>query len=202
MMGAILTIRGMETKESKIDFADVFFLQEERIVQTVFFFFKFLLLVIMYRCSSEGNILEKTNMIWKMRMAMDMILYMFIGYLIYIEYVLSGQTCMIETNLPNVVPATTGRIIPSVKVHTNPAECDMMLANWATKNEGESIIHIHGWRIAVLCVFLVKEIIVYFICVQRAASKLEQEKKTQPFVIPEEEVGEVIKANDDDYTRD
>ena len=100
-----------------------------------------------------------------------------------------------------MVPATTGRVIPEVKVHTIPAECDMMLANWATRNEGESIIQIHGWRIAVLCVFLVKEIIVYFICVKRAAQKLEQEKKSQSFVIPEEEAGEVI-ANDDDYTRD
>jgi len=92
-MGAILTIRGMDTKDSNIDFSTVFFLQEERIVQTVFFFFKFLLLVIMYRCSPEGNILEKTNMIWKMRMAMDCILYLFIGYLIYIEFTLAGKTC-------------------------------------------------------------------------------------------------------------
>lgn len=68
-----------------------------------------------------------------------------------------------------MVPATTGRVIPEVKVHTNPAECDMMLADWVTRNEGESVIHIHWYRIAVLGVLLVKEIIVYFICVKRAA---------------------------------
>ncbi len=113
IMSTILTIRNNSVQEQGLDFGKVFIAQEEKIVETIFFLMKFLILVLLYRCSEDGNILEKTGMFWQIRQVFDMMLYFFIGYVIYISYQLDGIKCPDgdEGASISVAPSGTGRVI-------------------------------------------------------------------------------------------
>ena len=62
---------------------------------TVFFGIKFLVFATWYRCTTAGNIIERTNIVFWCRSFMDLILYAFIAYVINTEKQLEGQTCII-----------------------------------------------------------------------------------------------------------
>ena len=75
-----------KTSQDTMELTDVMRDQIVRLVAVFFFGIKFFLFAIWYRCSPYGNILERTKKVFWIRQLCDILLYSFIGYVMYLEY--------------------------------------------------------------------------------------------------------------------
>ena len=136
-----------------MELIDVMRDQIVRLVAVVFFALKFFIFAMWYRCSTYGNILERTGKVFWYRQLCDLLLYAFIGYNIYLEYV------------------STSMADPSVQEAYTPKGA---LAQWITDRDQDQ------WQTPALILLItnvVKEIFVYFMCVRRASNKLKKERQ-------------------------
>jgi len=79
-----------------ITMGDMFLACLVPISAAVFFLVKFIIFALWYRCTTAGNIVERTSCVYWMRQFCDLILYGFIVYVIYSEFVMTGISCSFE----------------------------------------------------------------------------------------------------------
>ena len=133
---------------------DLFLANLVPLFSTLYFGLKFLIIAFWYRCTSAGNIIERSNCVFWIRQVLDLFLYIFIAYVIHLEGELSGQTCSdvsIEEKLSHESISIVAKSSP---------KCDMFLASVVgLKQTVISVRLSHFWFAAIL---IVKEILIYW----------------------------------------
>ena len=170
--------------------------QQVRACACIWFFLKFFIFAIQYRCSSAGNIMERTAKVFCARNIMDMFFYVMLLYTMYLEYTVDSQNC---TSHPTSKTVTDGTV--TVKVFTkaagtvNTSDCsyDDFFGARFLLDDSADVMEFHNAHIALLIFLICKELYIYFGCVRRAAAKLKKELENNP--------NKPVVLQHDDYVR-
>lgn len=111
--------------------------------------------------------MERTSCVFWTRTFMDSIIYVFIAYAMYLEITISEQSVNDGTD---VDVSTDGM---DVSVQTKELTDEEPLFMEGIMGSDKITYHSNHWYM--LAFLLLKEIVVYFTCVRRAASKLKKE---------------------------
>lgn len=89
----IMTVLQVRKDHTGITVGDMLLGNMSILAGAIYFFLKFCTFALWYRCTSMGNVLERTSCVFWLRQVADLLIYGFIGYVLYVEYTLSGKTC-------------------------------------------------------------------------------------------------------------
>ena len=93
-------------------------------------------------------------------------IYGFIGYVLYVEYTLQGKTC-------STISFNEGKS-GNISIVAKPDDsCDMFLAQAIGLKQ--TVIEVRSAHYYFLTLLIVKELLVYILCVRRAGAKLRNE---------------------------
>lgn len=160
MISSVIQVRKMDHKGTEKwetnTFKDIIEGQFVRVFACAFFFLKFFAMAIWYRCKGYGNIMEHTKSLFIWRTILDLMVYAWLGYMIYVEKDLAH---------PNTVTDGT------ITISSGKSFLEKML------NDSNAQFDYHEMHFVLLGFLVLKEVMVYILCVKRAVEKLGKEKE-------------------------
>jgi len=176
MISAVAKVRSLHDSRpdlTEIEFMQVLNGQQVRAFACIWFFLKFLCFATWYRCSSAGNIMERTANVFRCRNVVDLVLYFALIYTMYLEHYVDEEKCKPVTQVDD--GSVTIKVFSTTDV-TKDVNCDLdSIFGAKYLINSSNVMEFHATHIVLFAALVLKELYIYFQCVRRAASKLTKE---------------------------